>query len=248
MVRMLEPLLRADSGETRKRRLWLWKSGRLDLCIAALGGRYPACCQTFAQCSRQPRQPAPRLHEHATDITPLAALPRQRAAAALAPARQQNSHGAGLVGAAEPAAIADGAGGRLCWCVGAQEDHPVLHTRCSVGAGSLMLRVNEGPSDRPIWRIEAPGRGVKVKAWKYTVLPVPLLALAAARRVASPPTGAAGARKVDQPIRALETGAKGERKMMQQHRANSHLFGGNAPYVEELYESYLDNPGSVSEN
>jgi 2-oxoglutarate dehydrogenase E1 component len=26
---------------------------------------------------------------------------------------------------------------------------------------------------------------------------------------------------------------------------NSYLFGGNAPYVEELYESYLDNPGSV---
>ncbi len=36
--------------------------------------------------------------------------------------------------------------------------------------------------------------------------------------------------------------------MMQQHRANSHLFGGNAPYVEELYEAYLDNPGSVPEN
>jgi 2-oxoglutarate dehydrogenase E1 component len=33
--------------------------------------------------------------------------------------------------------------------------------------------------------------------------------------------------------------------MMQQHRANSYLFGGNAPYVEELYEAYLDNPGSV---
>ena len=36
--------------------------------------------------------------------------------------------------------------------------------------------------------------------------------------------------------------------MMQQHRANSYLFGGNAPYVEELYEAYLDNPGSVPEN
>jgi 2-oxoglutarate dehydrogenase E1 component len=33
--------------------------------------------------------------------------------------------------------------------------------------------------------------------------------------------------------------------MMQQHRSSSHLFGGNAPYVEELYEAYLDNPGSV---
>jgi 2-oxoglutarate dehydrogenase E1 component len=42
--------------------------------------------------------------------------------------------------------------------------------------------------------------------------------------------------------------AKGERKMMQQYRSNSYLFGGNAPYVEELYEAYLDNPGSVPEN
>src|SRR3546814_13313970 len=28
-------------------------------------------------------------------------------------------------------------------------------------------------------------------------------------------------------------------------RSNSYLFGSNAPYVEELYESYLDHPGSV---
>ncbi|MBA4267705.1 MAG: 2-oxoglutarate dehydrogenase E1 component, partial [Comamonadaceae bacterium] len=28
---------------------------------------------------------------------------------------------------------------------------------------------------------------------------------------------------------------------------NSYLFGGNAPYVEEMYENYLENPGSVSE-
>ena len=36
--------------------------------------------------------------------------------------------------------------------------------------------------------------------------------------------------------------------MMQQSRADSYLFGGNAPYVEELYEAYLDNPGSVPDN
>ena len=36
--------------------------------------------------------------------------------------------------------------------------------------------------------------------------------------------------------------------MMQQFRSNSYLFGGNAPYVEELYESYLNNPGSVPDN
>ena len=36
--------------------------------------------------------------------------------------------------------------------------------------------------------------------------------------------------------------------MMQENRSNSYLFGGNAPYVEELYEAYLDNPGSVPDN
>ena len=35
---------------------------------------------------------------------------------------------------------------------------------------------------------------------------------------------------------------------MQEYRSNSYLFGGNAPYVEELYEAYLDNPGSVPDN
>ncbi len=33
--------------------------------------------------------------------------------------------------------------------------------------------------------------------------------------------------------------------MMNQLFENSHLFGGNAPFVEELYENYLDNPASV---
>ena len=36
--------------------------------------------------------------------------------------------------------------------------------------------------------------------------------------------------------------------MMQEQTANSYLFGGNAPYVEELYEAYLNNPGSVPDN
>ncbi|MFM2053552.1 MAG: hypothetical protein RL456_1589, partial [Pseudomonadota bacterium] len=36
--------------------------------------------------------------------------------------------------------------------------------------------------------------------------------------------------------------------MMQQYGSNSYLFGGNAPYVEEMYEAYLDNPGSVPDN
>lgn len=33
--------------------------------------------------------------------------------------------------------------------------------------------------------------------------------------------------------------------MMNQLSGNSLLFGGNAPFVEELYENYLDNPASV---
>ncbi len=36
--------------------------------------------------------------------------------------------------------------------------------------------------------------------------------------------------------------------LLQKFRANSYLFGGNAPYVEELYESYLSNPGSVPDH
>ncbi|MDE2121847.1 MAG: 2-oxoglutarate dehydrogenase E1 component, partial [Betaproteobacteria bacterium] len=35
---------------------------------------------------------------------------------------------------------------------------------------------------------------------------------------------------------------------IQQQRANSYLFGGNAPYVEELYEAYLANPGAVPDH
>jgi len=35
--------------------------------------------------------------------------------------------------------------------------------------------------------------------------------------------------------------------MMKSFQSNSYLFGGNAPYIEELYESYLNNPSSVSE-
>ena len=36
--------------------------------------------------------------------------------------------------------------------------------------------------------------------------------------------------------------------MMQESRDSSYLFGGNAPYVEELYESYLRDPASVEDH
>ena len=32
------------------------------------------------------------------------------------------------------------------------------------------------------------------------------------------------------------------------YRGNTYLFGGNAPYVEEMYENYLANPGSVPDH
>src|SRR5262245_24053203 len=35
--------------------------------------------------------------------------------------------------------------------------------------------------------------------------------------------------------------------MMKEFLSNSYLFGGNAPFVEDLYESYLNNPQSVPE-
>ena len=33
--------------------------------------------------------------------------------------------------------------------------------------------------------------------------------------------------------------------LYQAYSGNTYLFGGNAPYVEEMYENYLENPGSV---
>ncbi|MFZ1179950.1 MAG: 2-oxoglutarate dehydrogenase E1 component [Herbaspirillum sp.] len=36
--------------------------------------------------------------------------------------------------------------------------------------------------------------------------------------------------------------------LYEQYHLNSYLFGGNAPYLEELYEAYLNNPGSVADN
>ncbi|TAN53708.1 MAG: 2-oxoglutarate dehydrogenase E1 component [Betaproteobacteria bacterium] len=35
--------------------------------------------------------------------------------------------------------------------------------------------------------------------------------------------------------------------MMKQFLSNSYLFGGNAPFIEELYEQYLANPGAVTD-
>ena len=32
------------------------------------------------------------------------------------------------------------------------------------------------------------------------------------------------------------------------YQGNTYLFGGNAPYVEEMYENYLSNPGSVPDS
>lgn len=34
--------------------------------------------------------------------------------------------------------------------------------------------------------------------------------------------------------------------MLKHFQSSSYLFGGNAPYIEELYETYLDNPASVA--
>ena len=39
----------------------------------------------------------------------------------------------------------------------------------------------------------------------------------------------------------------GSSSLYQAYAGNTYLFGGNAPYVEELYENYLSNPASVPE-
>ena len=36
--------------------------------------------------------------------------------------------------------------------------------------------------------------------------------------------------------------------LIEQFRQSSPLFGGNAAFIEELYESFLSDPESVSEN
>jgi len=63
----------------------------------------------------------------------------------------------------------------------------------------------------------------------------------------NPLTGQAVSRKV-RLTRQFREARRKVSKMMQQQTANSYLFGGNAPYVEDLYEAYLDNPGSVPDN
>jgi 2-oxoglutarate dehydrogenase E1 component len=40
-------------------------------------------------------------------------------------------------------------------------------------------------------------------------------------------------------------GANEASSVYQAYQNNTYLFGGNAPYVEEMYENYLENPGSV---
>jgi len=39
-----------------------------------------------------------------------------------------------------------------------------------------------------------------------------------------------------------------ETTIYQAYSGNTHLFGGNTPYVEEMYENYLANPGSVPDS
>src|SRR5271155_1692627 len=36
--------------------------------------------------------------------------------------------------------------------------------------------------------------------------------------------------------------------MMKEMMSNSYLFGGNAPFIEDLYEQYLVNPAAVPES
>ncbi|MCB2024439.1 MAG: 2-oxoglutarate dehydrogenase E1 component, partial [Ottowia sp.] len=38
------------------------------------------------------------------------------------------------------------------------------------------------------------------------------------------------------------------RSVYDTYKGNTYLFGGNAPYVEEMYENYLANPGSVPDS
>lgn len=121
--------------------------------------------------------------------------------------------------------------------------------RRDFAASGLFVRKLRGYSvSNADWRKFSGWVDATVARRKTQVLPVPLLNETTARRVAIRQPVKPGPRKVVEPIGVPATGAKGERMLMQQYRSNSYLFGGNAPYVEELYEAYLDNPGSVPDN
>jgi 2-oxoglutarate dehydrogenase E1 component len=47
---------------------------------------------------------------------------------------------------------------------------------------------------------------------------------------------------------STSSGANMVSAVYQTYQNNTHLFGGNAPYVEEMYENYLANPGSVPDS
>ena len=46
----------------------------------------------------------------------------------------------------------------------------------------------------------------------------------------------------------MSASTSGSKSVYQTYSDNTYLFGGNAPYVEEMYENYLANPGSVPDN
>jgi 2-oxoglutarate dehydrogenase E1 component len=66
-----------------------------------------------------------------------------------------------------------------------------------------------------------------------------------------PPNGSAVSREVYQPSDVSLRETEVSESMSETNNVygafsgNSYLFGGNAPYVEEMYENYLANPGSV---
>ena len=46
----------------------------------------------------------------------------------------------------------------------------------------------------------------------------------------------------------MSASTSGSQSVYRTYSDNTYLFGGNAPYVEEMYENYLANPGSVPDN
>ncbi|MSQ56067.1 MAG: 2-oxoglutarate dehydrogenase E1 component [Limnohabitans sp.] len=46
----------------------------------------------------------------------------------------------------------------------------------------------------------------------------------------------------------MSDSARTDSSVYQTYSNNTYLFGGNAPYIEEMYESYLANPGSVPDS
>ena len=181
-----------------------------------------------------------RFGHNAAAMALFGVAPQQGRATALRAARHPHAHGAGLHSTANTAAIAGGAGRWFCGGIGVQMNHAIarnarvgcaglearagtcagwtLHTSHTVTACHLGCQQNSGVK---VLQSQALVRGATVKVPLRSVPSRPLVvshvrhvnhARQTARRVAIRQPVQPEPRKVNQPIKARQTRAKGEQR------------------------------------